>query len=329
MRVRLDAQASAVNVSTSIDAALSVLVEARRIRRVGPDEVADMVHVVGTLDGGAPATGRRVQTVEHLPLRSNGREPSGWWCRRARSLTPSVSAWMAHGLTAGRLLVTAGVASSMRVHCLPLLSPPCSEPGQAADEAHAQRGRACLRRQLGLAPGVRLAVGLAPAQVHPAAAGWMGSLNRRGRPDIATGELRETRGSPGRFSLRLTGRPGPSATGDLRTLMRGVDVYVAADSVLTACSPALAAVEAGVPIVAVTTDCAQDLVLTGAVGRLIRPRPDAIADTVTALVDDGVCCRRANVQTTDGLRRTTDLAHHLLGVYRRVSVEPLMAAGVR
>ena len=57
LRVRLDAQASAVNVSTSIDAALSVLVEARRIRRVGPDEVADMVHVVGTLDGGAPATG--------------------------------------------------------------------------------------------------------------------------------------------------------------------------------------------------------------------------------------------------------------------------------
>lgn len=327
LRVRLDAQAAAIDLSTTIDAALTVLADARRIRRVGSGEAADVVHVIGTLGGGAPATVRRVQTVEHLPLRSNGREPSSSWRRRARGMTLSVSAWMAHGLTAGRLLVTAGVASSMRVHCLPLLSPPCSDPGQAT-EAQEQQRRATIRRQLGLAPGVRLAVGLPPEHVHPAAVGWRGSLSRRGRPDLATGELRETSGHPGHFGLRLTGRSTPSATGGLGTLLRAVDVYVAADSGLTACSPAMAAVEAGVPVVTVTTDSAQDLVLTGAAGRLAQPRPDAIAESVMALVDDGVCCRRPRLPTTDARRRTADLAHQLLQVYRHVSLEPV-TGGVR
>jgi len=327
LRVRLDDQAAAVNLSMSIDAALTVLAEARRIRRVGQGEAADVVHVIGPLGSGAPAIGRRVQTVEHLPLRSNGQVPCAWWRRRARGMSRSVSAWVVHGVTAGRLLATAGVASSMRVHCLPLLSPPCPDACHAT-EAQEQQRRATLRRQLGLAPGVRLAVGLPPEHVHPAAVGWKGSLSWRGRTDIATGELRETSGRPGHFSLRLTGRATPSATGDLATLLRGVDVYVAADSGLTACSPALAAVEAGVPVVTVTTDSAQDLVLAGAVGRLAQPRPEAIAETVMALVDDGVCCHRAKLPTTDARRRTADLAHQLLQVYRHVSIEPV-AGGVR
>jgi glycosyltransferase involved in cell wall biosynthesis len=128
------------------------------------------------------------------------------------------------------------------------------------------------------------------------------------------------------YSLRLTGHTTPSATGELGTLLRAVDVFVAADSGLTACSPAVTAAEAGVPLVSVTTDSAQDLVLTGAVGRLTQPRPDAIAETVLAIVDEGMSTRRTTVSGADAPRKAAELAHHLLQVYRHVSLEPLTGA---
>ncbi|MGZ4493531.1 MAG: glycosyltransferase [Nocardioides sp.] len=149
-------------------------------------------------------------------------------------------------------------------------------------------------------------------------------MRSRHRSDLVSGELRRVPAQPGCYALHLRDGTGAWVTGDLGGLLSAADVFVAADTCLTACNPALAAVDAGLPIVAATTDSAQDLVLAGAaVGRLAKPRPDAVAGAVAALVDEGALLRRRIQRAPDARRRTADLAHQLLQVYHQVSPQPV------
>ncbi|HEX8973795.1 hypothetical protein [Oryzihumus sp.] len=313
IRVRFEPPSSATDLTANLVAALEMLTDARRVELVGSGDTADVVHTTGSTQ--VPWAGRalRVHSIERLPLRENGLSPAGWWVRSCNRMIPAVATWLVHGQTAARLLVSSGVAPGGRIRCLPLLGPAAAAPSSTS----IGETRADLRRVLDVAPGVRLAVGLEPGTSHLGAAAWAPTLHALRRSDLVVAQLRPVPGAPGQYAVRrVDGRHG-AVTAPLAVVLRAADVIVATDSGLAAASPSAAAVDVGLPVVAVTTDSAAELVLSGGAGCVVPPRAEAVAQAVVSMLEGGVTARRFGPGPQDERRKVALLAHHLLDTYRQ------------
>ncbi|GAA1256201.1 glycosyltransferase [Oryzihumus leptocrescens] len=322
IHVRVESPASAQDLTANIVAALAMLADATRVELVGAGDPADVVHTIGSAQALCPGRALRVHSIERLPLRANGLSPAGWWVRSCSRMIPRVATWLVHGQTAGRLLVSSGVAPGERIRCLPLLGPAAAGPSTTTGET-----RADLRRALDVAPGVRLALGLEPGNSHVDAAAWAPTLHADRRRDLVVAQLRPVPGAPGHYAVRrLDGRQGAVAA-PLPVVLRAADVLVATDSGLAASNPSAAAVDVGLPVVAVTTDSAAELVLSGGAGCVVPPRAEAVAQAVVAILEGGVTPRQFGPGPQDERRKVALLAHHLLDTYRQ-SLNVAMVRGL-
>ncbi|WP_433503769.1 glycosyltransferase [Pseudonocardia halophobica] len=300
--VRLVVGPAAAPLGTATVDALRVLVGAGRARWAEPGEPADLLHTVGDLEEMMPTpTGATVHSVDRIPLRGRELIASRTWTRRQRGLAGTRAAWLTHGRDASRLVVRTGLVAGERVYCLPVL-PPCA-PTPTLE-------RARVRHELGLRPGVRLVVGHSGRST----AHWDAAIDRLHRDDLAVlhlaaqpGCIERTGGSP---------RPWP-----LPDLLVAADLFVAAGNELTAVNPAACALAMGVPVVAVTTDSAADLLTPGRDGHVVAPAASAIAHAVSAHLDH-VPRPRGPVRPTDHEGAALRLARSLLQVYRQVLAMP-------
>jgi hypothetical protein len=300
-----------------------MLSEAERIRIVGSEQDADVVHTIGTVNVRTPGSGRRVHTVDHIPLRTGQLAPAAWWVRNVRHDVPRTASWLTHGRTAGRLLVDAGVAPGERVYCLSLL-PPLSRLTWLSPALPNRSTRAAIRNLLGIAPGVRLVLGVEPTTSRPGAGEWAAAVAGLRRPDVAVVQIRPGQNADADFwRVRLaTGRELPDALG-LAELLVAADLYVAAGHGLAACNPGTAAVASGLPLIAVTTDSAAELVRSGTTGYVVPPRADCVARAVDAQVEAGLPARGLTGGDPPQAPRLAELAHELLAAYRRALSSPL------
>jgi hypothetical protein len=299
--------------AAGLSAALAMLSEARRVRLAEPGQVADIVHTVGVESDRVSRFARRVHTVDCIPLRAGHLTPPTWWVLRERRRASVTAAWLTHGRTAGRLLVDAGVAPGDRVHCLPLLSPLESARTQPAG---GQRGE--VRDLLGVAPGVRLVVGVGPAAHSRRGGNWPETLIDLERRDLLVAQIRSVDpASSDEYSVRI-GTRWLGQTLSTAQLLAAADVFVAAGRTLDACSAAAVALAQGLPVIAVTTDAAAELVVAGCTGFVVPPRARAVAKAVIAQLETGLPPRSTTVITVDHAHRVADLAHTLLAVYRHV-----------
>jgi hypothetical protein len=294
-----------------LDAALAMLVEARRIVRVGGDEPADIVHTIGPVTMPTGPAVPRVHTVDRIVLRNGRLVPAGWWLRREGRCAAGTSVLLAHGQMAGRLLVDAGLAPGERVHCLPLLAPlGCMRPGPGA--------RRAVRDQLGVAPGVRLVLSADAANAGSRTAGWEHLLRCTGRRDVTVASICPAATAPAPYSVRLASGRWLSEPLDLAGLLAAADLFVAAGHTLEACNPATAAVACGVPVTAVTTDSVAELVLSAGAGFVVPARAVSVAQAVVAQLDSGLPLRRPSGSPPEHQLKVAELAHGLLMIYRRV-----------
>ncbi|WP_246243727.1 glycosyltransferase [Amycolatopsis pithecellobii] len=265
-RVRLDCAATAGGLGRVLQAATGMLADAGLIRLAGPDEPAEVVHTVGEVaPWRGPGTAHRVHTVDRVVLRRRGLAVTAGWAHRQRRFAGGAGTWLVHGRMAAQVLVGAGVVDGDRVHGLPLVAPPGPPAGKL--------DRSSVRDRLGIAPGVVLVVGAdhGPGQSVP---GWAETIGRLHRTDVVV----------------MRHEPGGSLAFD--ELLLAADLFVAAGLALTACNPGAAAVAAGVPVIAATTDSAAELVRFGRTGFVVPPHPAAIAAGVRASLD-GVLPRGA------------------------------------
>ena len=314
-----DGQAAAL--SARLGAGLAMLAEARRIALVGPDEPADIAHAVGAAEVTGRATSR-LRSVDVIPLRSGRLAASPGWVRRERRTHPGAT-WLAHGHSAGRLLLAAGLAPAGRVHCLPLLCPPVEEP-----EPSRAAVRAAVRERLGLRPGQRLVIGHELAatggQESGREPGWERDLRSYGRHEIVVVRIRPVDREQSQYRVRTDGTGWLPEPLSLTALLAGGDGFVAADPHLAACSPAVAALDWGLPVVARATDAVSDPVLTRGVGAVVPAGAGRIARGVLELLDGDLLCSRAAPGPLPG-HRLAEFAHSLLSVYRSVQRRTLIS----
>ena len=292
-RVHIELGSISDSFAATLRAATALLVRGGRIRLVEAD--AELVHTVGELAAPVPAGTHHVHTVDRVALR-RGLRAARWWVRQERRATAGATVWLAHGRTAARVLVSAGLTGGERLHCLPVLPPP---HGRRSGE----QGRAELRRALGIAPGVRLVLGSESAD----GADWTAAVRRLGRTDVA---------------IALCALDDRAAGPRLADLLTAADLFVAAGHDLAACNPGAAAIAAGLPVVAVTTDSVADLIDTGRTGYVVPPDVDAIAAAVSAHLDGCVPASRRDLVGADDRRVTGLLARDLLSAYDRALASP-------
>lgn len=323
IHARVESLPSAADLAANIHAALEMLADARRVELVGSGDTADLVHTIGSDQVRWAGRALRVHTIERLPLRANGLSPAGWWVRSCSRMSPAVTTWLVHGQTAGRLLVSSGVAPGERIRCLPLLSPAAAGPSSISTG----ESRAVLRRALDVAPGVKLALGLEPETSHVGAAAWAPALHALRRSDLVVAHLRPVLGAPGRYAVRCVDDRHRTVTAPLPLVLRAADLLVAADSGLAASTPSAAAVETGLPVVAVTTDSAAELVLSGAAGCVVPARAEAVVRGVVSLLECGVATRQFGPEPQEERRKVAVLARYLLDAYRQ-SLSMSMSRGL-
>jgi glycosyltransferase involved in cell wall biosynthesis len=303
----LRSAADAGPLATALREAVQLLVGAGRLRLARPGERADLLHTVGGVGdmGDAGVADHRVHTVDRIPLRG-GRElmATRRWARRERRRAARCTVWLTHGRTAGRMVVEAALAPGERVRCLPVLSPWRLDIAVRGDD-RASGDRSAVRRELGVRPGVRLVLGVAPRR-PTAVDGWAAAIDRLGRTDVQV--------------LRLAGDPGgrtpASVVGSLPlpALLAAADLFVATGQELAALSPGVSALAVGLPVVAVTTDSAAELVTSGRDGHVVAPRVDAVVDAVQAHLD-GAPAPGRTVPAAVTRPAAHDLARRLLDVY--------------
>jgi hypothetical protein len=312
-RILLCGNVNGNRAAAGLGAALAMLSEARRVRLAEPGQIADIVHTVGVESNRASRLSRRVHTVDCIPLHAGHLTPPTWWVLRERRRASVTAAWLTHGRTAGRLLVDAGVAPGDRVHCLPLLS-----PLESARTQPAEGQRSAVRDLLGVAPGVRLVVGVGPAAHIRRGGNWPEALIDLERRDLLVAQIRSVDPvSSDEYSVRIGSR-WLTETLSTAQLLAAADVFVAAGRTLDACSAAAGALAQGLPVIAVTTDAAAELVVSGCTGFVVPPRAKAVAKAVIAQLETGLPPRSTTVITVDHAHRVADLAHTLLAVYRHV-----------
>ncbi len=321
VRVCMYGDGAASALSARIGAGLAMLAEARRIELVGPDEPADLAHAVGA----AEVTGRAampLRSVDVLPLRAGRLAPSPGWVRRQRR-THHGATWLAHGQSAGRLLLAAGLSPAGRLHCLPLLAPPVEEP----DPTHSAL-RTAVRDRLGLRPGQRLVIGRELAVAGDQEGGqepaWERDLRSSRRPEIVVLRIRPTDLEHSVYRVHAAGTGWLPEPLSLTALLAAGDGFVAADSHLTACSPAVAAIDWGLPVVARATDAVSDLVLARGAGAVVPAGTGRIARGVLELLDGDLLFSRAAPGPAPG-HRLAEFARSLLAVYRRAQRRTLIS----
>jgi phosphohistidine swiveling domain-containing protein len=274
-RLRLSAAAGAADLALAVRGAMGLLVAAGLVRLALPGERADLLHTIGDVDPEhGPVVARRIHTVDRIALRG-GRElaPTRRWIHQQRRRAAESSLWLVHGRTAARLVVGAGLTAGGRVHCLPMLAP-LRSPNPAWAGRRALQNRLEVRRHLAIPPGVRVVTGASP---HEHGSGdWAAVVERMGRPDVRV--LRLPIGDHG-----VT----PPAELSLEELLDATDCFVAAEYGLTAVNPAVLALARGIPVVAVSTDSAAELVTAGRDGVVVAPRVGAVVDAVVAHLDGG------------------------------------------
>lgn len=309
--VALRMQESTAPLAAWLRAAHELLLDAGRVRPAIASAPPDVVHTVGEVPPPAPGP-LLVRTVETIPLRNGRLVVAPTWLRRERRYGAATT-WLAHGYTAGRLLLDAGLASSRRLHCLPLLGALAvgsSEPRTAT--------RAGTRARLGLAPGARLVVtSAAHGGAWPEGGGrWQRELAAARRPDVALVQI-----SPGQpqgtyqVSESTTGRS--MGTLPLYSVLAACDLFVTVNRDLTACSPAVTAVEWGIPVVATASDSAAELVLTRSAGTVVRGSDTEVVRAVLDELDTGLPHAAATARVPDVQHQLAECARALLGVYRR------------
>ena len=309
-RIRMCIEPSAQSLGAGLDAALTMLVEARRIALVGEGEPAEIVHTVGPVSGATRYGVHHVHSVDRIPLRNGRLEPAGWWVRNERSCISGATALLAHGQTAGRLLVDAGLLPGQRVHCLPLVGPPGTSttiPGT----------RALVRAHLGVAPGVRLVLGVDSHAAGNRAGGWDRLLLATKRGDLSVAQIWPSPDAD-LYHVRMGAGSWQDAPLPLGELIAAADLYVAAGHELQAYTPAVVAVACALPVIAVTTDSVVELVLAGSDGCVVPVRAGSVVQAVLARVDGGLPLRRPAMNAPDRLHRVAELARGLLRVYRQV-----------
>ncbi|WP_163505797.1 glycosyltransferase [Fodinicola acaciae] len=272
------------SLGAAVRLAAGLLAGVGRIEFAGPGRPADIVHTVGDVTT-RPASAHRVYTVERVPLRYGRLVADRSWVRRQRRRCGTDSMLLAHGRTAARLVVAARLALGERVHCVPVVSPLYS------DTARESASRSQVRDRLGLRPGVRLVVCASGPDDD-----WCAAIERLDRPDVMVLPLRDE---------------------PLAGLLTAADLFVATGRDLLACNPAAAALAMNVPVVAVTTDSAADLVIPGRNGYVVPPRPAAVAHAVGAHLDASPG-RTTVVRGDQARRELRRLARGLLRVYEQV-----------
>jgi glycosyltransferase involved in cell wall biosynthesis len=304
---------------------VGLLAAAGLVRLAGPGEPHDLLHTIGDVDPlHGPVAARRLHTVDRIALRGR-RElaPTRRWIHQQRRRAAECSVWLVHGRTAGRLVVGAGLAPGERVQCLPMLAP-ASSPSPAWAGRRAYQNRLELRRHLAVPPGVRVVAGA--SSVAHGADDWAAAVERLGRADVRV--LRLPIGEHG---------GSPLAGFSLEELLDATDCFVAAGDELTAVSPAVAALARGIPLVAVSTDSAAELVTAGRDGVVVAPRVRAVVDAVVAHLDGGRprTARHVRAQQSwsgdpsgDALAPEV-LARHLLHAYGRALAAPGLSRRVQ
>lgn len=300
-RVRLECAAAAGGLETLLRDAIELLARAGRIRPAGDDGFADVLHTVGEVPTGRGAhAAHRVHTVDRVPLRRGRSAAAPRWAHRQRRLAFGAASWLVHGRTAAQVLVASGVVPANLVHGLPLVAPPALMTGGGE--------RPALRERLGARPGVGLVAAGEPGVPGQEVAGWVEAIEESRRPDVLV--------------VRAAGLP-------LGELLAAADLFVAAEVGLAACNPAVAAVAAGVPVIATATDSAAELVRFGHNGFVVPQDPGAIAAAVRACVEGALPGRDARAPHGGDVSPARQLAGELLGVYRRALATPRpLAAGV-
>lgn len=295
-RVCVELGSTSDSLAAALRTATSLLTRSGRIRLAETAADAEVVHTVGDVAGPVPAGTRHVHTVDRVALR-RGLRAARWWVRQERSATADATVWLAHGRTTARLLVSAGLVAGERLHCLPVLPPPDGRPAEG-------RTRAELRRAWGVAPGVRLVLGS-----EAGSGDWIEAVRELGRTDVA---------------IALCALDGETA-GDrprLADLLTAADLFVAAGHDLAACNPGAAAIAAGLPVVAVTTDSVADLIDAGRTGYVVPPEAEAIAAAVDAHLDGAVPASRREAVSSDDRWVAGRLARDLLVAYDRALAGP-------
>jgi hypothetical protein len=299
-RVRLDCAATVEGLGSVLEVAAGMLADAGLIRLAASGEPADVVHTVGEVaTWRVQGAAHRVHTVDRVVLRRRRLAAAASWAHRQRRFAGGAATWLVHGRTAAHVLVASGVIAGDRVHGLPLVAPPSGTPAGSRD-------RSSLREQLGIAPGVVLVVGSGPGQ---SVSGWADAISELHRTDV---------------TVIRHGTDRPLAFDDL---LVAADLFVAAGLGLTACNPGAAAVAAGVPVVAATTDSTAELVRFGRTGFIVPPNAAAVAAGVRAALDGALPRgpRRPPRQSVDA--QVHPLARGLLGAYHRALGTPRAPAG--
>ncbi|NIH80852.1 glycosyltransferase [Amycolatopsis viridis] len=296
-RVRLDCAATVDGLASVLEHAAAALADARQIRLARPGEPADVVHTVGEAGPGrTPGPAHRVHTVDRVLLDRRGLAAPTGWVHRQRRFTRGAETWLVHGRTAARVLVASGVVDGARLHELPVVAPP---PGRTTGD----RDRSSVRARLGIAPGVVLVVGCEPGP-GLSVPGWADTIRALHRTDVRV--IRHGTGSALPFD----------------ELLVAADLFVAAGLGLTACNPGAAAVAAGIPLVAATSDSAAELVRFGRTGLVVPPHAAAIAGAVQAVLDGALPRRDRRPPASAADAQLPALAHGLLGAYHRALGTP-------
>jgi hypothetical protein len=302
-------------VLETVTAALRMLHEAHRIRLVEADDGADSVHTIGLTSTGTRDGTRRVHTVDHIELRSDRLEPVSRWVRRQRRHVPPGTVLVAHGRTAGRMLVESGLARGESVLCLPHVHP-------LHDDVHgfSPQARARVRRELGITPGTRLILGTAPDASRRTARGWAEAVQLRCPTGVLAGHLLPA--GDDSWQIRLAGADVLSERFPCAHLFSAADLFVAAARALDAHCLGVDAAASGLPLVAVTTDAAAESVLASGNGHVVRPRSDQIARAVALQLNAGLPARHAPASPSPP-EGVAEVARGLLGAYRRALSIPL------
>ena len=308
----LHSDGSVPEVSAALGRALDVLVDAGRVVRVSDEEDADIQHRIGGTGAGAHTGARVVHTPCRVsPHRGRLVALATPRMRRERRRLRSET-WLAHGQTACRALLEAGLASGERLYCAPLLAPDVGPRGE----------RATLRRLLGIPPGVRLAAGALASGQHLS---WAVDPHFSRRRDVASLVLLAT--GTGHFRARLDEGAWLADPLPLGSWLSAADVFVAADSALHACSAAVAAAEFGLPLVAASTDSAAELVLAGHPGVVVRGEPHAVAHALLTLIDESPAVSLTSREPAfPPERHLANVARAMLRCYRSALI-PVRAAG--
>jgi glycosyltransferase involved in cell wall biosynthesis len=219
------------------------------------------------------------------------------------------------------VLVDAGLAPGERVHCLPLISPVACATVEASRAA-----RAVVRARLGLAPGVRLVMGVEPDSPAHATDRWDRALLGTRRRDVVVARIRPAGARADCFQVRLVSGLWLNEPVRLPELLAAADVFIAAGHDLEAYTPAVAAVACGIPVVAVTTDSVAELVMSGGRGCVVPARAAQITAAVVAQLDGGLPARRTPATATDQSHRLAEFARALLAVYRHVLCTSVVGA---